>query len=125
MLLHHPDFRSLTDHLRLLRFVEHSSQRLQSAVGIRGRAGKSQLLSEISCDLVDSQTCNGCRLQQPPAIAVELLGFLFQPGIVHPGQEALSKRTKSSGLAWKGSVLCITEASFRLAACSTRTDFVS
>jgi hypothetical protein len=63
MLLHHLDLRSVTDHLPLLCFVEHSSQRPQGAVGIRGRAGKFQLFCEISCDLVDSQTCNGCRLQ--------------------------------------------------------------
>ena len=63
VLFHHFDFRSVADHLPLLCFVQHSSQRPQSAIGIRGRAWKFQLLSEISRDLVDSQTRNGCRFE--------------------------------------------------------------
>jgi hypothetical protein len=61
--LHHFDFRSLADHLPLLSFLQHSSQRSQSAIGIRGRTGKFQLLSEIVSDLVDSERRNGCCLQ--------------------------------------------------------------
>jgi hypothetical protein len=63
VLFHHFDFRSVADHVPLLCFVQHSSQRPQSAIGIRGRAWKFQLLSEISRDLVDSQTRNGCRFE--------------------------------------------------------------
>jgi hypothetical protein len=59
MLFHPFDFRSVTNHLPLLSFVQYSSQRPQGAIGIRGRAGKFQLLSEISRDLVDSQARNG------------------------------------------------------------------
>jgi hypothetical protein len=44
VLFHHFDFRSVADHLPLLCFVQHSSQRPQSAIGIRGRAWKFQLL---------------------------------------------------------------------------------
>jgi hypothetical protein len=55
MLLHQFDFRSVADHLPVLRFVKHSSQCPQSAVGIRGGAGKFQLLYTIACDLVDSR----------------------------------------------------------------------
>src|SRR5215471_5399456 len=63
VLFHHFDFRSVADHLPLLCFVQHSSQRPQSAIGIRDRAWKFRLLSEISRDLVDSQTRNGCRFE--------------------------------------------------------------
>src|SRR5581483_938641 len=41
MLLHHFDFRSVTDHLPLLCFVQHSSQCSQCTVGVRGGARKS------------------------------------------------------------------------------------
>src|SRR4029077_12053686 len=47
MLLNHFNFGSVADHLPLLRFVEHSSQRPQSAVSISGRAWKLQLLGAI------------------------------------------------------------------------------
>jgi hypothetical protein len=39
-LFHHFDFRSVDDNLPRLCFVQHSSQRPQSAIGIRGRAWK-------------------------------------------------------------------------------------
>src|SRR6202021_1815674 len=96
VLFHHFDFRSVADHLPLLCFVQHSSQRPQSAIGIRGRAWKFQLLSEISRDLVDSQTRNGCRFEQAPAIAIELLGFLLQRAILNPGVKSLSKLRKDT-----------------------------
>jgi hypothetical protein len=62
-LFHHFGVQSVDDHLPLLCFVQHSSQRPQSAIGIRGRVWKFQLLSEISRDLVDSQTRNGSRFE--------------------------------------------------------------
>jgi len=62
MLFHHFDFRSVADHLPLLRFVKHSSQCSQSAVGICGRARRLQLLGAITCNLVDLQHRNICRL---------------------------------------------------------------
>ena len=54
MLLHHFDFWSVADHLPLLRFVENSSPCLQSAIRVRGRARKFQLLGTIASDLVHS-----------------------------------------------------------------------
>src|SRR6516165_11557202 len=99
--LHHFDFWSVADHFPLLRFVKHSSQCPQSAVGIRGRARKFQLLGTITGDLVESHIRHRCRLQQPPAVSVELLGFLFQPGDVHPSQKALRKLAKRGRLKWK------------------------
>ena len=77
MLLHHFDFWSVADHLPLLRFVEHSSQRPQSTVGIGGRARKFQLLGAIACDLVHSQLHNRCRLQQPPNYRSQLQLAIF------------------------------------------------
>src|SRR5579864_4825444 len=62
MLFHHFDFRSVGEHLPLLRFVQHSSQCSQSAVGICRRARKRQLLGAIACNLVEPQHRNGCRL---------------------------------------------------------------
>ena len=62
MLFHHFDFGSVADHLPLLRFVQHSSQCSQSAVGVCSRARKLQLFSAITCDLVDPQRRNRCRL---------------------------------------------------------------
>ena len=84
MLLNHFDLRSVANHLPLLRFVEHSSQGPQSAVGISGRAWKFQLLGAIASDLVHFHLNNGGRLQQPPAVTVELSRPYFQPGGVHP-----------------------------------------
>jgi len=55
-----------------LRFVKHSSQCPQSAVGICGRARKSQLLDAIACDPVHSHLHNRRRLQHSPAVTVEL-----------------------------------------------------
>lgn len=69
--------------------------------GICGRARKFQLLGAIACDLVHSKLHNMCRLQQSPAVAVELPRHFFQPGGVHPSQKALSKVTESGGPAWK------------------------
>src|SRR4029077_19869235 len=66
-----------TKDLPLFCFVQHSSQCSQSAVGISRRARKLQLLGAIASNLVDPQHRNRCRLQQPPAIAIELLGFLL------------------------------------------------
>jgi len=45
--------------------------------------------------------------------------------MVHPIKEAVSKLLENSGFGGSGSVLSITEASFRLAICSALTDFVS
>src|SRR5215471_8420726 len=45
---HHFDFRSVADHLPLLRFVQHSSQCSQSAVCVCSPARKLQWLGTIS-----------------------------------------------------------------------------
>ena len=101
MLVHHFNFRSVADHLPLLCFVQHSSQCSQSAVGTCRRARKLQLLGAIACNLVDPQHRNRCRLSQPPAVTVELSGFLFESGIVHPIEKAISKLLEDRRFGWK------------------------
>lgn len=113
-----------TKDLPLFCFVQHSSQCSQSAVGISRRARKLQLLGAIASNLVD-QHRNRCRVQQPPAIAIKLLGFLsnLPSSIQVSNRSANSERTL--GLLGSGSVPSITEANFKLAALAALADFVS
>ena len=93
--------------------------------GICGRARKFQLLGAIACDLVHSKLHNMCRLQQSPAVAVELPRHFFQPGAATQARKRSAKSPRAVGLLGSRSVFSIAEAGFRLATFSALTDFVS
>ena len=74
------DFRDVTDRLPLLRFMEHSSQRRQSAVGFRVGAGN------FNCSVKSRSVCRG-QTGSPEVndhLRRDISQFTFAPGLYLP-----------------------------------------
>lgn len=86
-LLEESELRNLANQFVLLGLVEHTAQRPQCIVSVRGRAGKRQLLDLVLGDFVHALAGDLRLLEQPPAVAVITAGVRFQA----PGVDPLEK----------------------------------
>ena len=86
------DFRDVTDRLPLLRFMEHSSQRRQSAVGFRVGAGN------FNCSVKSRSVCRG-QTGSPEVndhLHRDISQFTFAPGLYLPSHRSKLRCIRST-----------------------------